>query len=103
MVSTTLENLKSIILGLGTYVSPLNALLKQNHAMHRRMRKSCGFKVRGYFDRVIDIDKYLDVLPGAKASDKIFETGLNEIVFNIIPNSWIRKTYVQGFDCEYIT
>ena len=35
------------------------------------------FKVRRYADRMIDIDKYLYVVPGAKASERTCETDLN--------------------------
>ena len=52
---------------------------------------------------MIDINECLSVLPGAKASDKIFETELNEILLNSMPNIWIRQAYVQGFYCETIT
>ena len=27
---------------------------------------------------------------------------LNEILLNIMPNSWSKQSYVQGFDCGYI-
>ena len=30
-------------------------------------------------------------------------TELNEILLNNMPNSWSKKWYVQGFDCESIT
>ena len=43
------------------------------------------------------------MLPGAKASDKICETELNEMLLNSMPNSWIRQAYVQGFNCKNIT
>ena len=34
-----------------------------------------------------DLDEYLSVFPGAKESDKICQTGLNEIFLNSMPNS----------------
>ena len=43
-------------------------------------------KVRHYVAHLIDIDEYLDTFPGLKASDNIFETKLNEIIFNSIPD-----------------
>ena len=52
---------------------------------------------------MIDINEYLFVLPGAKASDKICEMELNAILLNSTPNIWSRQAYVQGFDCESIT
>ena len=43
------------------------------------------------------------LFPGAKLADKIGVTELNEILLKIIPNSWSKQVYVQGFDCKYIT
>ena len=63
--------LASIILVLGAYFFPVNALSKKRRAMRRRMRKSRGLKVRRYITCLVDINDYLDVLPGAKISDKI--------------------------------
>ena len=100
--STTSENLKSNILGLSTYFFLVNALSKQNRAMRRGMRKLRVLKVRRYAVCMIDLNKYLAVLPGAKASDKICETDLNYF-FNRMPNRWIKQAYVRGFDCESIT
>ena len=51
---------------------------------------------------MIDLKEYLYVFPGAKKSDKICETELNEILLNRMPNIYIRQAYVQGFDCENI-
>ena len=67
------------------------------------MKNPCGLKVRRFTDRMIDLNEYLYVFPGAKASDKTCETELNEILLNIMPNIWNRQAYVQGFDCETIT
>ena len=53
--------------------------------------------------RIIDINAYLDAFYGAKASDKIGETELNEIVLNSMSNGCTRQAYMQGFDFEYIT
>ena len=67
------------------------------------MRKMSGLNVRLYAARMIDINEYLSVLPGAKASDKICGMELNEVLFNSMPNIWIRHACVQGFVCESIT
>ena len=42
----------------------------------------------------------MTVFPGGKASEKISETELDEIIFIIILNWWIKQVYAQGFDCE---
>ena len=50
------------------------------------MRKLRVLKVRRYAARMIDINEYLATFPGAKAGDNFFETELNEILLNSIPN-----------------
>ena len=70
--STNSENLKYIILGLGTYLFPVNVLSKQKRTMRHGMRKPRGLKLRCYVYCMIDIDNYLDVFTGAKASDNFF-------------------------------
>ena len=97
MRSTTLENLKNIILGLGTYFFPGNVLSKKKCAMRH------GFKLRRCASRVIDFNDYLDVFPGDKASGNVFETELNVILLNIIPNICSRQACVQGVYYESIT
>ena len=52
---------------------------------------------------MFDLNEYLVAFPGTKASDKIGETELNEIMLNSVSNGCIRKVYVQGLDCESIT
>ena len=36
-------------------------------------------------------------------NDNIGVTELKKVILNSMPNSWSRKAYAQGFDCEYIT
>ena len=98
--STTSENLNCIILGLGTYFSAVNVMLKQKRAMRFGMRKPCISKVRRCAARMIDINKYLAVLPGEKESDFFCDTESIDMFFNSTPNSWSRQAYVQGFYCE---
>ena len=58
----------------------VNALSEQKRAICNRMSKPRELKVRCYTAIIIDLNNYLDVLPGAKASDKIGETEINEIL-----------------------
>ena len=51
---------------------------------------------------MIKLNQYLAVLAGEKAIDKCFEMEFNDILLNRMPNRWIRKEYMQGFDCEPI-
>ena len=100
--SSTSDKLKCIILGLGTYFFPVNALPNKNHTMRSRMRKT-QFKVRRYAACMIDMNKYFSVFPGGKSSDKCFDTELNENLLNRMTNSWSNQKYVQGFDCKTIS
>ena len=70
--------------------------------MRRGIRNPIKLKVRRYAARLIYINDYLAAFPGAKESEKIGETDLNEILLNSMPNIWIRQAYVQGFDFESI-
>ena len=81
-------HLNCVILGLGTYFFPINAFPKQTCAMCRRIRKPHKLKVRRFAACRIDLNSYLAILSGAKGSDKIGETELNEILLNIMPNGW---------------
>ena len=67
------------------------------------MRKPRGLKVRNYAARLIDLNEYLASFPGAKMTDKIGVTELNEGFLDSMPNSWSKQAYVQVFDCKYIT
>ena len=66
--STNPEYLMSIIICLDTYFPPVNVCLKKS-VMHFWKRKPCGLKEKWYADRLINLNNYLDVFPGAKASD----------------------------------
>ena len=70
--------------------------------MHRCMKKPRSLKARRYDARLIDLNEYLSSFPGATISDKIGVTELNGLPLNSMPNSWSKKAYVQGFDCESI-
>ena len=71
--------------------------------MHCGMRKSRGLKVIHYAARLVDFNEYLDFFPGDTLSEKIGVTELDKFLLNIMPNSWSKQAYVQGFDCEYIS
>ena len=67
------------------------------------IRNLLSLKVICYVAPLVDLNEYLDVLPGEKISDKICVTELYEILLNSMPNIWSKQAYVQGFDYEYIT
>ena len=95
-------NVEYIIKGLALYFPPVNSLSKQNRAVCRAMKKPRGLKVRHYVACLVDLNEYLALFPGDNLSDKIGITKLNKFLLNIMPNSWYKKAYLQGFDCETI-
>ena len=65
-------------------------------------RKPCSLKVRCYLEHLIDLNKYLDLFPGATLSGKICVTELDKFLLKSMPNSWYSQAYGQGFNCESI-
>ena len=94
---------KTIILGLVLYFPPESSLSNKKHAMQRGMRKVHGIKVSLYTASLIDRNNYLYLLPGATLSNNIRVTELNEVLLNIMPKSWRKQAYVQGYERVYIT
>ena len=95
--STTTADLKHTILCLGMYISPINVVSKKKRVMRRGMRTPHGLKVRRYAAHMIELIVYLDAFPGAKESDKVGKTELNEIILNGMPNGLRSKSFIQGF------
>ena len=62
--------------------------------MRLRIKKLCSLKVRQYAAPLIDMNEYLTSILWETLSDKIHVTELNEIILNIIPNSWSKQAYV---------
>ena len=60
-------------------------------------------KVRCYAARLIHLNEYLASFLGGTLADKIDVTELNAVVLNIMPNSWSKEAYVQGFDWKSIS
>ena len=54
--------------------------------MSRVMRKSRELKLRRYAAILVNLNEYFSALLGEKASDKIGETDINEIIFYSMPN-----------------
>ena len=71
--------------------------------MRRCMIKTLSLNVRRYAARLIDLNEYLESFPEVTINDKIGITEINKKLLNSIPNSWYKKSHVQGFDCESIS
>ena len=71
--------------------------------MRRCMIKTLSLNVRRYAARLIYLNEYLESFPEVTINDKIGITEINKKLLNSIPNSWYKKSHVQGFDCESIS
>ena len=71
--------------------------------MRHRIKIPFSIKVRCYAAHLIDLNEYFDSFPGATLYDKINVTELSGIILNIMPNSWSKQDYVQGFPWEYFS
>ena len=70
--------------------------------MCRFMKKTCSLKVGRYAARLMCLNEYLASFPGSTMTDKFCVSEPNEILLNILPNSWSNQAYVQGFYYESI-
>ena len=66
------------------------------------MRKSQKVKLRLYADNIVDLNEYLNVFPGGKASVEIGEMELNKIIFSSMSNICSNQACVQGFYCVFL-
>ena len=67
-----------IILGLGAYFSLLSFLANQKRAMRRGISNPRRLTVRHYVARLVYLNDYLVYFPGAKLTEKIGVTELND-------------------------
>ena len=94
MGSTTKTNSNLFIFGLGTSFTPIAVLPKKKRVMIWVIRNPRELKARLYAAHIIELNEYLSIFPVEKASRKIVERELNEIILNNIPNLWSRQDYV---------
>ena len=71
--------------------------------MRSFMKNPRSLKARRYAAHLIGLNDYLASFPVATMDDKMSVTDLNENLLNSMINSWLKKAYVQGFDCETIS
>ena len=50
-----------------------------------------------------EINKYLAVFTDLDETNKMCEAGINEIFLHIIPNSYLKRKFLQGIYFEYVT
>ena len=66
--------------------------------MRHGTRKPHRLKVRHYVEYMVELNDYLEFLLCQRQVKKNGDMKLNKILLKIMPNSWIRQTYVKGFD-----
>ena len=101
--STNTKYLDCIVLGLGTYFFPVNAVSKQKCAFRCVIRKLLGLKMIKYASCLICIDHYLGAFSRIKSGVSIVDMELDEFILSCMPNWCSKQVYVQGFGCETIT
>ena len=97
--NTETLNVDYYMKGLALYLPTVNFISKQKRAIPRGI-KNAQSKVRHYAERLIDMNEHLASFPGETLDNKICVTELNKIILNSMPDSWPKKGYVQGFDCD---
>ena len=70
MGGTTTTNLNLFILGLGTSFTPINVLPKKKRVVSCVIRDPRELKARLYDAHIIELNAYLSIFPGEKASRK---------------------------------
>ena len=75
--SETQLDVDYLLKGLAWYSPPVNSLPKQRRAMCRCMKNLRSLKLRRYAARLIDLNEYLDSIPGKTMYDKMGATEVN--------------------------
>ena len=98
--STTNVHIKLIKEGLLGYSPPINALNKQKRAMRRAIQKNWDILLNRFSERLTEMNNYLPQFPVSSAAKKMYPEELNEIILHVVPNSWAKKAYIQGWYFE---
>ena len=72
--STGVINLNQVILGFGRYIPSEKALTKKKRTMHCWMINTRKLKLRCYVACMVDLNEYLTIFLGRKASEDVSDT-----------------------------
>ena len=64
------------------------------------MRRSRVLQFNIFAARRTELNNYLPLFLGSIVANKMYPEELNEILIHAVPNSWARKSYIQGRDFE---
>ena len=98
--SMTNGHLKLIKEGLLRYFPPINALTKQECVMRHAMKKPRDVLFKRFSAQMKELNNYLPLFPVPSAAKKMDPEELNKILLHAVPNSWAKKSYIQGWDFE---
>ena len=98
--STTNGNIKLIKEGLIGYFSPINEINNHKCAMRHAMGKPPYLLFKIFAARLTELNNYLPFFPGLIAANKMDPEELNKILLHAVPNLWVKKAHVKGWDFE---
>ena len=66
------------------------------------MRKNRDLLFKRFATRLTELNNYLPFFPGLSAAKVMDSKEPKEIILHAVPNSWVKQTYIQGWDFERI-
>ena len=68
--------------------------------MSRAIQEPQGLLIKIFYARLTELINYLPIFPVSSAADKMDPEELNKIILHVVPNSWAKQAYIQGWDFE---
>ena len=94
----TVENLQLCLQAVTITILPQKALQTQKCYMRRVLRKLQGMKIRDYFARYLQLNKYLSEFPPFLPRQQLPSDKVLEHAKFAIPNSWQKQMVLHGFN-----
>ena len=93
----TVQNLNLVLNDVAVPIFPTRALQKQRRSMRRKMPKPFGMPVSHYWARLVELNEYLLLFPGADENSRIDDDDLKEILEFGIPETWRMYMTITRF------
>ena len=58
---------------------------------------------KSFAARLTEINNFLPIFLGSDVTKDMTHEELNDIILHAVPNSWVKKSYLQGWDFEMKT
>ena len=94
----SVPNFKLVMRAVTESVMPLRAVQTQKRYMRRLLRKPKKMKIRAYYARYLELNKYLPQFPPFSDTQKISDDEIKEHAEFAIPNAWQRQMTLHGFE-----